>query len=160
MQNLMTTNEKIRIGIVVSEFNREITYSMLREAKNYACKFSIKITYIVFVPGVFDMPIMAKELLKKADVDAIVALGAVIKGETGHDKIIANSTARLLGKLSIKYSKPISLGVTGPEMTYDQAKARILSVSQHSIKTAVSMTNRLRKIRNNKLKHKEIKVID
>jgi len=152
--------KKVRIGIVVSEFNKEITYSMLREAKNYANNISIKITYIVFVPGVFDMPIMAKELLKKEDVDAIVALGAVIKGETGHDKIIANSTARLLGKLSIKYSKPISLGVTGPEMTYDQAKARILSVSRHSIRTAVSMTNRLWKIRNNKLKDKELKVID
>ena len=45
-----------------------------------------------FIPGVFDMPIIVEEMLKKKNVDAIVTLGAVIKGETGHDKVIANNT--------------------------------------------------------------------
>ncbi len=51
---------KIRIGIVVSEFNNEITFAMLNEAKKYAKEFSSIITYVCFVPGVFDMPIVVQ----------------------------------------------------------------------------------------------------
>jgi len=58
---------KIRIGIVVSEFNNEITFAMLNEAKKYAKEFSSIITYVCFVPGVFDMPIVVQEILKKKE---------------------------------------------------------------------------------------------
>jgi 6,7-dimethyl-8-ribityllumazine synthase len=56
---------KIRIGIVVSEFNNEITFAMLSEAKKYVKEFSSKITYVCFAPGVFDMPIVVQAILKK-----------------------------------------------------------------------------------------------
>lgn len=151
---------KTRLGIVVSDFNKEITYAMLNEAKDYAQKLSIKITSICFVPGVFDMPIIVEEMLRKKNIDAIVTLGAVIKGETGHDKIIANNTSRLLGDLSLKYSKPIALGITGPEMTFEQAESRIITVSRHSVHSAISMVKKLKKIRNNRIKNNEIQVID
>ncbi len=149
---------KFRIGIVVSEFNNEITIPMLDEAKKFANFLAtLRITYICFVPGVFDMPIMIEELLKKRDVDAVVTLGAIIKGETSHDSLIANSTAKSINELSLKYNKPISLGITGPDMTFEQAEARIESVSQHAIHTAVVMTKRLREIRNKKIKNKGTK---
>ena len=151
---------KIRLGIVVSEFNNEITFAMLSEAKKYAKEFSSKITYICFVPGVFDMPVVVQDILKKKDVDAVVTLGAIIKGDTSHDKVIANSTAKLLCELSLKYNKPISLGITGPDMTFDQAEARIISSSHHAVYTAIEMTKRLRKIRNNKMKSNDIKIVD
>jgi 6,7-dimethyl-8-ribityllumazine synthase len=151
---------KIRLGIVVSEFNNEITFAMLSEAKKYAKEFSSKITYICFVPGVFDMPIVVQEILKKKDVDAVVTLGAIIKGDTSHDKVIANSTAKLLCELSLKYNKPISLGVSGPDMTFEQAELRIISTSHHAVYTAIEMTKRLRKIRNNKMKSNDIKIVD
>ncbi|HKX97343.1 MAG TPA: 6,7-dimethyl-8-ribityllumazine synthase [Candidatus Nitrosocosmicus sp.] len=151
---------KIRLGIVVSEFNNEITFAMLSEAKKYAKEFSSKITYICFVPGVFDMPVVVQEILKKKDVDAVVTLGAIIKGDTSHDKVIANSTAKLLCELSLKYNKPISLGVSGPDMTFEQAESRIISTSHHAVYTAIEMTKRLRKIRNNKMKSNDIKIVD
>jgi len=151
---------KIRIGVVVSEFNNEITFAMLSEAKKYAKEFSSKITYACFVPGVFDMPIVVKEILKKKDVDAVVTLGAIIKGDTSHDRVIANSTAKLLCELSLKYNKPVSLGITGPDMTFEQADARIISTSHHAVYTAIEMAKRLRKIRNNKMKNNDIKIVD
>lgn len=151
---------KIRIGIAVADFNNEITLSMLSEAKRHAHDLSIKVTYVCFVPGVFDMPLMVEEMLKKKDIDAVVTLGAVIKGETGHDRVIANNAARLLGNLSLKYHKPVALGITGPEMTLEQAKDRIIPVSHHSINTAMSMAMKLRKIKKNRLKNKGIKIID
>jgi 6,7-dimethyl-8-ribityllumazine synthase len=150
----------IKIGIVVAEFNNEITISMFNEAKKYAQELSTKVIYACFVPGVFDMPLMVEEILKKKRVDAIVTLGAVIKGETGHDRVIANNTARLLGDLSLKYHKPIALGITGPEMTYEQAKNRIIPVSHHSVNTAISMVTKLRKIKKNRRKNKDIQIID
>lgn len=150
---------KIKIGIVVAEFNNEITMSMFNEAKKYAQELSTKVIYACFVPGVFDMPLMVEEILKKKRVDAIVTLGAVIKGETGHDRVIANNTARLLGDLSLKYHKPIALGITGPEMTYEQAKNRIVPVSRHSVNTAISMVVKLRNIKK-RIKNKDIQIID
>jgi 6,7-dimethyl-8-ribityllumazine synthase len=149
----------IRIGIVVSEFNHEITFAMLEEAKKLVNEYlTSRITYICFVPGVFDMPIMIEELLKKKNVDTVVTLGAIIKGETSHDRMIANSTAKLISELSLKYNKPISLGITGPDMTFEQAEARIEVVSQHAIHTALQMTERLRMIRNKKIKNKRSKI--
>ncbi len=151
---------KIKIGIAVADFNNEITLPMLNEAKTHAQNLSVKVTYVCFVPGVFDMPLMVEEMLNKKDIDAVVTLGAVIKGETGHDRVIANNTARLLGDLSLKYRKPVALGISGPEMTFEQAKDRIVPVSHHSINTAISMVIKLGKIKKNRLKNKGIKIID
>ncbi len=87
---------KAKLGLVVSEFNNEITYKMLARAKQYIKRADASIRYVCYVPGSFDMPLMIGELLKKKDVDAVVTLGAVIKGETGHDEIIAGNVARLI----------------------------------------------------------------
>ena len=89
-----------------------------------------------------------------------MTLGAIIKGDTNHDRVIANSTAKLLCELSLKYNKPVSLGITGPDMTFEQAEARIISTSHHAVYTAIEMTKRLRKIRNNKMKNNGIKIVD
>ena len=89
-----------------------------------------------------------------------MTLGAIIKGDTSHDRVIANSTAKLLCELSLKYNKPISLGITGPDMTFDQAESRIIPTSHHAVHTAIEMTKRLRKIRNNKMKNNDIKIVD
>jgi 6,7-dimethyl-8-ribityllumazine synthase len=151
---------KIRIGIAVADFNNDITLSMFHESKKYAQDQSAKVTCVCFVPGVFDMPLIVEAMLKKKSVDAVVTLGAVIKGETGHDKVIAHNTARLLGDLSLKYCKPIALGITGPEMTFEQAKDRIIPVSHHSVNTAISMVKKLKKIKRNRLKNKDIGIID
>ena len=55
------------------------------------------------VPGIFDMPLIIDLLLQKNDVDGVVTLGAVIKGKTKHDEVIANSTANRISELSIKH---------------------------------------------------------
>ncbi|HLN34052.1 MAG TPA: 6,7-dimethyl-8-ribityllumazine synthase [Nitrososphaeraceae archaeon] len=136
----------IRIGIVVSEFNYDVTSNMLEEAKSQASKLGAIISYICYVPGTFDMPIMISSLLKKPNVDAIVTLGAVIKGDTKHDIIVAENTARLLADLSLKYKKPILLGISGPDMTLDQAWERVKIVPIRTVNAAVNMVTRLQKI--------------
>ena len=138
----------MNISIIVSEFNHDITQQMLEEAKNYAKTIDIDIGYICYVPGVFDMPLMLENLLKKKEVDAIVTLGAVIKGETAHDFIIAENTARLIADLSLKYGKPISLGITGPDMTLEQAWNRAKIVPIRAIEAVINMFNRIQYLNN------------
>jgi 6,7-dimethyl-8-ribityllumazine synthase len=139
--------DKVRIGVVVSEFNREITIPMLGNAKKQAKKMDAIITYVCYVPGSYDMPVIVQELLKKKDVDAAVTLGAVIKGETNHDEIVAENAARLIADLSVKYSKPVALGITGPKMSFKQAKDRSEIVPIRAVISAVNMATRIKKIR-------------
>lgn len=142
--------DKIRIAIVVAEFNRSITFQMLKRAKNEARKLKAEIKYVCYVPGSFDMPLLINELLKKEDVDALVTLGAVIKGETHHDSIVAENVARLIADLSLRHRKPVSLGITGPGMTVKQAKERAKGVPRRAVNTAVTMATRVKKIKNGK----------
>ncbi len=136
----------IQIAIVVSEFNNLITYKMLEEAREHAGKIGVKVKYILYVPGSFDIPLAVERLLKKRDIDAIVTLGAVIKGDTRHDDIVAENAARLIADLSLKYSKPVTLGITGPGMTVEQAKERSTLVPTRAVNAAVNMVLRLRKL--------------
>ncbi|HEX7209044.1 MAG TPA: 6,7-dimethyl-8-ribityllumazine synthase [Nitrososphaeraceae archaeon] len=138
---------KIRIAIIVSEFNSDITFQMLNKAKDQAQKIKADVRYICFAPGSFDMPLLIEELLKKNDVDAAVTLGAVIKGETSHDDIVAENAARLIADLSLKYGKPIGLGITGPDMTLEQAKDRIDIVPLRAVNAAVNMAMRIKKLK-------------
>lgn len=139
--------DKIRIAIIVSEFNSDITFQMLNKAKDHAQKIKADVRYICFAPGSFDMPLLIEELLKKNDVDAAVTLGAVIKGETSHDDIVAENAARLIADLALKYGKPIGLGITGPDMTLEQAKDRIDIVPLRAVNAAVNMAIRIKKLK-------------
>lgn len=117
--------EKMKIGIVVSEFNYDITSMMLERAKEHAKFLGAEITEIVHVPGVFDMPLAIKRLLKKDSIDGVVTLGAVIQGETKHDETVISHAARKIADLALEYDKPVGLGINGPGMTRMQAQKRI-----------------------------------
>ena len=131
---------------MVSEFNEKVTSRMLLVAQEKAEKMKLKIKYTCNVPGAYDMPLIVDRLLQKKDVDGVITLGAIIKGQTKHDEIIANSTASALTNLSLKYGKPVSLGITGPGMQERQAYARIRPVSERAVEAIVKISNELKRI--------------
>lgn len=135
--------EKIRIGAVVSEFNYDITMTMLERAKEHAQFLGAEITQTVKVPGVFDMGLAIKKLLEKKDVDGIVALGAVIEGETEHDEIVIQHASRKIADLSVEYNKPVGLGISGPGMTRLQAEERI-ERAKAAVEAVVKLHRRLK----------------
>jgi 6,7-dimethyl-8-ribityllumazine synthase len=137
---------RVRLGLVVSEFNEEITNVMLEEAKLQASKLDAIINYVCYVPGTFDMPLVINSLLQKNNIDAIVTLGAVIKGDTDHDLIVAENAARMIADLSVVHNKPIVLGISGPNMTLEQAWERVKIIPIRTVNAAVNMVTRLRKI--------------
>jgi len=136
----------LNIALVVSEFNENVTFRMLSVAEEKAKKMQLKINYTCKVPGAYDMPIVIDALLQKKDVDGVVTLGAIIKGQTKHDEIIAHSTANALTALSIKYQKPVSLGITGPGMQERHAYARIRPVAERAVESVVKIFNELQRI--------------
>jgi len=131
---------------VVSEFNKEVTSRMLSVAQEKANLMKLKITYTCKVPGAFDMPIIVDALLKKKDVDGVVTLGAIIKGQTKHDEVISHSTAKSLIDLSIKYQKPVSFGISGPGMQERHAYARIRPVAERAVEAVVKISKELQRI--------------
>ena len=134
----------MKIAIVVAEFNQKITSRMYDVAIETAKKLNLDVIHTSYVPGIFDMPLIIDKLLQKSDIDAVVTLGAVIKGQTKHDEVIANSTARNIAKLSIKHQKPVSLGISGPGMAVRQAYARIRPVSENAVNAVLKLHEELR----------------
>ena len=137
----------MKIAVVVSEFNQEVTSRMLSVAQEKAKILKLKIIYTCQVPGAYDMPIIVDALLQKKDVDGVVTLGAIVKGQTKHDEVIAHSAANALTKLSLKYKKPVSLGITGPGMQDRHAYARIRPVAERAVEAIVRITNELNRIK-------------
>jgi len=135
----------MKIAIVVSDFNYDVTSLMLERAKNQLEANAAQLAAEVHVPGVFDMGPAIKRLLKRKDVDAVVLIGAVIKGETLHDEVITHSTAQLAARLAVKFDKPVGLGITGPGMTHEQAMER-LDNARNAVDAVVRMLSTLREI--------------
>jgi 6,7-dimethyl-8-ribityllumazine synthase len=136
----------VRIAIVGSEFNYDITTVMIERAREEIDFLGAELGPVVKTPGVYDMPIAVQALMGRKDVDAVVTLGAVIEGETNHDEVIMNQAARKLTDLSVEFSKPLGLGISGPGETRLQAQDRIENAAA-AVRSVVKMVRRLREIR-------------
>ncbi|HDD26016.1 MAG TPA: 6,7-dimethyl-8-ribityllumazine synthase [Acidilobales archaeon] len=137
----------VKLGIVVAEFNYDITYLMLQKAIEHAKFLGAEVSYVIKVPGSYDIPIAVKSLLEREDIDAVVTLGAVIQGETKHDEIVAHNAARKLIDLSIEYGKPVTLGIIGPGASRAQAAERIEEYSRRAVEAAIKLALRLDKLK-------------
>ncbi|MGA8303122.1 MAG: 6,7-dimethyl-8-ribityllumazine synthase [Thermoplasmata archaeon] len=139
------TNEGkgVTVAIVASEYNYDITLMMLERAKEEVDFLGATLGPVVKTPGVYDMPLAVKVLFGRSDIDAVVALGAVIEGETNHDEVVMNQAARKLTDLSVEFGKPLGLGVSGPGETRLQAQDRIENAG-NAVRAVVKMVRRLR----------------
>lgn len=131
---------------MVSEFNEKVTTRMLSVAKEKAKQMKLTVKFVCHVPGAYDMPIIVNSLLQKKQVDGVITLGAIIKGQTKHDEVISNASARALQDLSIKHQKPVTLGISGPGMQERHAYARIRPVSERAVEAVVKISNELKRI--------------
>lgn len=132
----------VKLGFVVSEFNRDITYMMEVEGREHAAFLGAEVTECIYVPGAYDMPLAIKKMLSKGKVDAVVTIGCVIEGATQHDEIVVQHAARKIIDLSLEFEKPVSLGISGPGMTRVEASERI-DYARRAVESAVKMVQRL-----------------
>lgn len=114
-----------KIGIVVSDWNEEITGSLFEGAfdsliRNGVQKENI---YTIHVPGSFELSLGAQKMAQKKHIDAVIGLGCVIQGETRHFEFICQSVAQGFKDVALKYDKPVIFGVLTTD-TFQQALDR------------------------------------
>ena len=112
-------------GIVVSDWNKDITHALYEAAYETLIKHGAKEADIqtIQVPGTFELPTAARMLNQEKKLDAIICLGCVIKGETDHDIYINQAVAKGIMNLGIATGRPHIFGVLTPN-THEQAKDR------------------------------------
>lgn len=121
------TRPESKIGIVVSRFHEELTGAMKDSAVRelIACGVEEESIHVVWVPGAFELPVVAKQLAEVAFVDAVICLGLVLKGETEHDHWVAHGAVSGIMSASLELGVPMHLGVLTCA-TLEQARARAL----------------------------------
>ncbi len=115
-RNLSEYNKEIipncadfKIGIVVSEWNKEITLNLLKGAKEILLKSGVKENNIdiKFVPGSFELPLGCQFLCEKKEVDGIIAIGVIIEGETQHFHFVCDGVTQGIKDVNLKYNLPV-----------------------------------------------------
>ncbi len=127
----------VKLGICASEFHWDIVGQMVEYAKRHADFLEADVVEEKIVPGSFELPFAAKKLAEKDEIDAVVALGAVIEGDTGHHETVMQQASRKLMDLSLESGKPVSLGVSGPGETRMEAEERIDEYARRAVEAAV-----------------------
>ena len=139
----LPSSKKMRIGIVVSEWNPEITEALYKGAVATLIKYGAKKKNILRsnVPGSFELTLGAQRLCKKK-LDAVICLGCVIQGETKHFDFICDAVANGITTLNIKYNKPVIFGVLTPDnmqQAIDRAGGKHGNKGDEAAVTAIKM---------------------
>lgn len=135
----------VKLGICAAEFHWDIVGEMVEFAKRHAEFLGAEVVEEIIVPGSFELPYAAKTLVEKEEIDAVVALGAVIEGDTGHHETVMNQASRKIMDLSLENDKPVSLGVSGPGETRMEAEERINDYARRAVESAVKTSERVEK---------------
>lgn len=115
----------LRVAVVVSRFNEAIARALLDGALDCLRRHGVDDhdVSVAWVPGAFELPSAASRFAASGEVDAIVALGAVIRGETPHFDYVAGHAATGIGEISVRSGIPVTFGVLTTDDT-DQARER------------------------------------
>lgn len=138
----------LRVAIVVARFNENVTRRLLKGAQDALSKHGVEEPDVYWVPGSLELPVTALALAEKGEHDAIVALGAVIRGETFHFEVVAMQSAQGLMQVQLDTGVPIAFGVLTTE-DEDQALARSgmkNNKGAEAAEAAIEMANLLREI--------------
>lgn len=147
--SLVVSNKKV--AIVVSRFNDFVTGKLLDGAKDCLSRHGMleqDIT-IAWVPGAFELPLVAQKLAETKMFDAIICLGAVIRGSTPHFDYVAGETAKGIANVGLKYGIPVIFGVITTntlEQAVERAGIRVGNKGWESGLAAVEMMNVIQKI--------------
>ena len=142
----------VHIAIVASRFNDFISRPLLNACWMELKRAGLKDEQIttVWVPGAFEVPLTALKLAKKKNVDAVICLGAVIRGETYHFDVVANEVSRGIMEASLAAEKPVIMGVLTTD-TVDQAQKRAQdkggpNKGRDAARAALDMVHLLKKV--------------
>lgn len=116
----------LKIGVVVSQFNADIGAQLWRGAQEILMKNSFVSVELASVPGALEIPLMLQVLAQSKKFDGLIALGAVIRGDTFHFEVVSLESAAGIRQVQLKHSIPIANGILTTD-TLEQAEVRALS---------------------------------
>lgn len=141
----------MRVAIVAARFNELVVDGLLEGAQDTLARHGVaaQSVSIVRVPGAFEIPLAAKKLCESGQCDAVVALGAVIRGATPHFDYVAGQCAAGLGKVQLETGVPIAFGVLTTdtlEQALERAGSKAGNKGADAALSAIEMVNLLRDI--------------
>jgi 6,7-dimethyl-8-ribityllumazine synthase len=135
----------MRLGIVASRFNEDLSGELLLRAKAEAARLQISDLSIESVPGALEIPLALQWLAQSGRFDALVALGCVVRGDTYHFEIVCNESARGVMDVALEYGVPVANGIL---TTQDEAQAIArLDKGAEAVRVAVHMAELRAKLR-------------
>lgn len=137
----------LKIGVVVSRFNSDIGDGLLSGCTAALLKHGVAADAIaiVSVPGALEAPLALQRMAQSGRYDALIALGAVIRGETYHFEVVSNESASGITSVQLETGVPIANGILTTD-NEDQALARMMQKGADCATTAIEMANLLRKL--------------
>jgi 6,7-dimethyl-8-ribityllumazine synthase len=132
--------EALRVGIVRSRFNEKIGVAMLEACRRRLADLRVTALTVVSVPGALEAPLALQKLAGTEKYDALIALGAVIRGETHHFEVVANESASGLMQVQLDSGIPVANGILTTD-TEEQAKSRAAQKGKDCADVAVEMAN-------------------
>ncbi len=146
-----TDGSDLRIGIVVAKFNEFITDKLLEGAEGglAECGVSADAITIASVPGSFEIPVVASKMVSSGVYDAVICLGAVVKGDTDHYEFVAKEAANGIAQVALKYGVPVVFGVLTThtvQHALDRAGGRKGNAGHSCALTAIETANLIRNL--------------
>ena len=145
--------ENVRIGIIVARFNEFITSKLLGGALDTLKRHNVPEDSIdvAWVPGSFEIPLIAQKMAKSGKYDAVICLGAIIRGSTIHYDLVCNEAAKGVAQVSLNSDIPVMFGIITTEnleQAVDRAGAKAGNKGSECAEGAIEMINLIRKIEN------------
>ncbi|OOR89611.1 6,7-dimethyl-8-ribityllumazine synthase [Moraxella caviae] len=151
LDGALDQNADLRIGIAVGRFNGFLVESLVEGAKDALLRHGVagKNITIVRVPGAFELPLTAKRMATSGKFDAIVVLGAIIRGATPHFDIVASESAKGLSHVALHHDIPVINGILTTEnieQTIERAGTKAGNKGYEAAMTAIEMVSVLKAI--------------
>jgi len=138
----------LRVGIVMSRFNQDVCEGLLSACTSELLRLNVSPEHvrIATVPGALEIPLTLQAMARSGRFDALIALGAVIRGETYHFELVSNEMGSGINRVGLDTGMPVANGVLTTEDD-DQALARMQEKGADCARTAVEMANLLKNVR-------------
>lgn len=144
--------KELKVAIVVSRFNDFITGRLLEGAKDTLIRHDVNEDNIdvAFVPGAFEIPLVAKKLASSGNYDAVITLGCVIRGATSHFDYVCNEVAKGISKVNDQTNVPVIFGILTTEsieQAVERAGTKAGNKGAEAAVSAIEMANLLKSIK-------------
>lgn len=144
-------SEKIRVGLVAARFNEFIVSKLIEGALDGLRRHGVEEEYIelAWVPGAFEIPLIASQMAKSGKYDAVICLGAVIRGSTSHYDYVCSEVSKGIAQVSLKSDIPVMFGVLTTdtiEQAIERAGTKAGNKGFDCASGAIEMVNLIREI--------------